>query len=166
MNTIFCYFLCSSSNTLNNIWLTIAVGIACSFFAVLFYNLFQGYGIYLKMKKINGTYLEYDENGKQQPDSECTAELKFKLKKILLGSGPHLQINQIIEKRLWESILPLSVSNPLIAVGTYSYTKERTWGIQNIVINLKKEIIFVKSIDCIKKEKDKNPAEYWLKKKS
>ena len=84
---------------------------------------------------------------------------------ILLGSGYYLQINQINKIKLWESRIPISASNPLMAVGTYQYSVSKTWGIQNITINLKDEIMFVRSEDQIKKEEDRKIAQYWLKKK-
>ena len=166
MNSLYCYFSCSNSITQNNIWQTIFFGILCSIVAVLIYNFCQSFGLYLKMKKINGTYFEFDESGIKKENSKCTVRFKWNVM-ILLGSGSYLQINQINEKRgFWESRFPLSASNPLIAVGTYKYLASKTWGVQNITINLKDEIIFVKSEDNIKKEEHRNIAQYWLKKES
>jgi len=164
MNSLFYFFYLSSSNTPNNIGSTIFIGILCSIFAVLIYNLFQGISLFQKMKKINGIYLEFDKEDNQRVKSKC--EVKFKLGPlILLGSGPYLQINQIIKSKLWESKLPISASNPLIAVGTYKYKNYKTWGTLNIIINLEDEIIYVKAEDNIKVEKDRIISEYWLKKK-
>ncbi len=164
MNTLFCYYLCSSSITQNNIGFTIFIGILCSFFAVLIYNLFQGISLYQKMKKINGIYLEFDKEDNQRVNSKCAVKFKLDLS-ILLGSGPYLKINQTNPNKLWESKLPISVSNPLIAFGTYKYKNYKTWGTLNIIINLEDEIIYVKAEDNIKVEKDRIIAEYWLKKK-
>ncbi len=165
MNSLFCYLFCLNSIIQNNILLTILIGICCSFLAVLIYNLLQSYSLRRKMKKINGTYFEFDENDIQKKYSECTIIVKMNWK-ILLGSWPYLQINQINEKRgLWKSRLPLSISNPLIAVGNYNYLKSKTWGIQTITINLKDEIIYVRSEDMVKKEEERKISKYWLKKK-
>ncbi len=166
MISLYCYFSCSNSITQNKILQTIFFGILCSIVAVLIYNFCQSFGLYLKMKKINGTYFEFDDRGIQKENSKCTVRFKLKLM-ILLGSGSYIQIKQINEKRgLWESRLPLSASNPLMAVGTYKYLASKTWGVLNITINLKDDIIFVRAEDKIKKEEDRKVAQYWLKKES
>lgn len=140
-------------------------GISCSLIAVLIYNFFQVIATHWLLKKLNGKYLEYHENNKLHPDSKLIVDTSIQWRYAIFGSGNHLIIKRISQSRgNWDSKIPISSTNPLIATGTYSYTSiyKSTWGIHNITINLKDEIIFLEAI--AKTVMNPKVSRYWIKK--
>lgn len=162
MKTIFLFCSYGFLQQHDTIFNALFLGIISGLFAILFYNFFQSCVLTYMFRNINGKYVEHDDKGVERNDSEIFVRYRFIRNFFLIGYS--LEIEQKCEERGdWKSKFSISPSNPLYCTGFYKYKPPKTgWGIQNIILNLKENKIYVEVL--AKYKKNIPPNVYWLRK--
>jgi len=144
-------------------YITIILSIVCSIISVAIITLIVRVRIFLKLYKMNGSYMGYSFDNKPHNDREYI--VYYKIWNLFRFSN-YLVIKQKSPSNKygdWTSKIIISTTNPFIASGNFKYETGPffgAWGIQNISTNVEDRII---NIETVEKHKD-GIIKYYIKK--